>query len=70
MLEPDHPVQHFVRDADAGDAPVARLDLLSPDKAVEALTKYGGTVLKTSLSKEAEKELQKRLHGDSSDPAA
>jgi Protein of unknown function (DUF1269) len=46
------------------------VEKVSPDKAVEALTKYGGTVLKTSLSKEAEKELQKQLHGDSSDPAA
>src|SRR6516225_7993569 len=31
--------------------------------AVEAMSKYGGTVLKTSLSKEDEKELQEALHG-------
>ena len=31
--------------------------------AVEALSKYGGTVLKTSLSKEGERELQEALHG-------
>jgi uncharacterized membrane protein len=35
----------------------------TPDKAIEALSKYGGTVLKSSLSKEAEKELQNALHG-------
>jgi uncharacterized membrane protein len=34
-----------------------------PDKAVEALSKYGGTVLKTSLSREGERELQEALHG-------
>ena len=33
------------------------------DKAVEAMSKYRGTVLKTSLSKEDEKELQDALHG-------
>jgi len=39
------------------------VEKVTPDKAVEALSKYGGTVLKTSLSKEAEKELQEELHG-------
>ena len=34
------------------------------DKAMDALSKYGGTVLKTSLSKEAEKQLQDALHGE------
>jgi uncharacterized membrane protein len=33
------------------------------DKAVEALSRFGGTVLKSSLSKEAEAELQDSLHG-------
>ena len=28
-----------------------------------AMSKYGGTVLKTSLSKEGEQELQEALHG-------
>jgi uncharacterized membrane protein len=36
----------------------------TPDKAVEALSRYGGTVLKSSLSKEAEAELQEALHGE------
>ena len=36
----------------------------TPDKAVEALSRFGGTVLKSSLSKEAEAELQTALHGD------
>ena len=39
------------------------LEKVTPDKAVEAMSKYGGTVLKTSLSKESEKELQEALHG-------
>ena len=36
---------------------------VTPDKAVAALSKYGGTVLKTSLSDEATAELQQELHG-------
>jgi uncharacterized membrane protein len=40
------------------------LEKVTPDKAVDAMSKYGGTVLKTSLSKENEKELQDALHGD------
>jgi len=39
------------------------VEKVTPDKAIEAMSKYGGTVLKTSLSKEAEKELQEELHG-------
>ena len=39
------------------------VEKVTPDKAVEALSKYGGTVLKTSLSKEGEAELQAELHG-------
>jgi uncharacterized membrane protein len=35
----------------------------TPDKAVEAMSRFGGTVLKSSLSKEAEAELQEALHG-------
>ena len=39
------------------------VEKVTPDKAVEGLRKYGGTVLKSSLSKEAEEELQEELHG-------
>jgi|SRR6266702_2597151 len=39
------------------------VEKVTPDKAVEAMSKYGGTVLKTSLSKEGEQELQEALHG-------
>jgi len=39
------------------------VEKVTPDKAVEAMSKFGGTVLKTSLSKEGEKELQEALHG-------
>ena len=45
------------------------LEKVTPDKAVEALSKYGGTVLKSSLSKETEAELQEALHGTESVPA-
>jgi uncharacterized membrane protein len=40
------------------------VEQVTPDKAVEALSRYGGTVLKTSLSAEAEKELQEALHAE------
>ena len=40
------------------------VEKVTPDKAVEALSRYGGTVLKTSLSKEGEAELQRELHGE------
>jgi uncharacterized membrane protein len=39
------------------------LEKVTPDKAVEAMSKYGGTVLKTSLSNQDEQELQDALHG-------
>jgi uncharacterized membrane protein len=39
------------------------LEKVTPDKAVEAMSRYGGTVLKTSLSKQDERELQEALHG-------
>ncbi|HXJ64056.1 MAG TPA: DUF1269 domain-containing protein [Actinomycetota bacterium] len=39
------------------------VEKVTPDKAVEALSKFGGTVLKSSLSKETERELQEALHG-------
>jgi uncharacterized membrane protein len=40
------------------------VEKVTPDKAVEALSRYGGTVLKTSLSAQAEKELQDALHAE------
>jgi uncharacterized membrane protein len=40
------------------------VEKVTPDKAVDALSEFGGTVLKSSLSKEAEHELQDALHGD------
>jgi uncharacterized membrane protein len=39
------------------------VEKVTPDKAVEALSRYGGTVLKSSLSKETEAQLQEALHG-------
>ena len=37
---------------------------ITPDKFIEALHPYGGTVLKTSLPRDAEQELMRALHGD------
>ena len=39
------------------------VEKVTPDKAIAALSKYGGTVLKTSLSEEDTKKLQEELHG-------
>jgi uncharacterized membrane protein len=39
------------------------VEKVTPDKAIDALGKYGGTVLKSSLTKEAEEQLQEELHG-------
>lgn len=41
------------------------VEKVTPDKAVERLQPFGGTVLKSSLSKEGERELQESLHGQS-----
>jgi uncharacterized membrane protein len=42
------------------------IEKVTPDKAVEALSKFGGTVLKSSLSNETQQELQEALHGEGS----
>jgi uncharacterized membrane protein len=42
----------------------------TPDRAVEALSKYGGTVLKSSLTREAEQALQHELHGSAAQQPA
>jgi uncharacterized membrane protein len=39
------------------------LENVTPDKAVDGVKKYGGTVLTSSLSVKAESELQEALHG-------
>jgi uncharacterized membrane protein len=39
------------------------IEKVTPDKAVEAMSQFGGTVLKSSLSKETEQDLQDALHG-------
>jgi uncharacterized membrane protein len=46
------------------------VEKVTPDKAVEGLSHYGGTVLKSSLSKKAEQELQEALHGSPEVPSA
>jgi len=44
------------------------VEKVTPDKAVDALGRYGGTVLESSLSKGAEQELQDALHGTPATP--
>jgi uncharacterized membrane protein len=47
------------------------IEKATPDKAVAAMSKFGGTVLKTSLSQEAEEKLQSALHGtENKEPVA
>ena len=41
------------------------VEKVTPDKATEALSQFGGTVLKSSLSQEGEADLQEALHGTS-----
>ena len=43
------------------------VEQVTADKAVEGLARYGGTVLKSSLPKETEAELQEALHGGAAD---
>ena len=40
------------------------VEKVTPDKAIEGLREFGGTVLKSSLSNEAQAELQSALHGE------
>src|SRR5215210_4569046 len=40
------------------------VEKVTPDKAIDGLSRFGGTVLKSSLSKDAERELQNALHGE------
>jgi len=40
------------------------VEKVTPDKAIAALSKFGGTVLKTSLSRDTEAALQEALHGE------
>lgn len=40
------------------------VEKMTGDKAIAALAKFGGTVIKTSLSREAEEEIQAALHGN------
>ena len=42
------------------------VDKVTPDKAIDALSKYGGKVLKSSLSTDAEQKLQEALAGGGS----
>jgi uncharacterized membrane protein len=46
------------------------VDKVTPDKAVEAMSRFGGTVLKSSMSKEQEAELQTALHGEQAPASA
>ena len=59
-------VQELVQPGTSALLVIARK--VTPDRFVEALQPYGGTVLKTSLPHDAEQQLMKALHGD--DPTA
>jgi uncharacterized membrane protein len=61
----DHDFQDQVRDLlkPGTSALFLMVDKVAPDKVVDALSHYGGTVLKSSLSQEGEKELRDALHG-------
>lgn len=63
----DSGFQAQVRDMLAPDTSALFLvvDKVTPDRAIEALGRYGGTVLKSSMSKEQEAELQDALQGAS-----
>jgi uncharacterized membrane protein len=39
-------------------------DMTTAEQALGALAPSGGTVIKTSLSKDVEEELQRELHGE------
>jgi uncharacterized membrane protein len=39
------------------------VEKVTPDKVLEALARYGGTVLKTSLPRDLEQQIQEALHG-------
>lgn len=45
------------------------VEKMTTDRVIEALSKFGGTVLRSSLSHKAEQELQRALHA-TSDSAA
>jgi uncharacterized membrane protein len=44
------------------------VEKVTPDKAIDALKQFGGTVLKTSLSEDTEKQLQAELSGSTQEP--
>ncbi len=66
--EIDKGFQDQIRDAltPGSSALFLIVEQMTTDKATEGLSKFGGTVIKTSLSKEAEAELQEALHGSDS----
>ncbi|HEX5139750.1 MAG TPA: DUF1269 domain-containing protein [Dehalococcoidia bacterium] len=45
---------------------VMLIDRATPDKAIDGLSRFGGTVMQTSLSRDAEQKLQEALKGQHS----
>jgi uncharacterized membrane protein len=41
------------------------VEKVTPDKAIESISKFGGTVIRSSFSKETERKIQEALHGKS-----
>jgi uncharacterized membrane protein len=68
----DEEFQNSVRElvAPGSSALFLIVEKVTPDKVEEALRRYGGTVLKTSFSKEAEAQLREALHGQTAAPAS
>lgn len=61
-----YPDESTADEAAAGARRLAKdlmLEKVTPDKAVDAMSRYRATVLKTSLSQADEQELQEALHG-------
>jgi uncharacterized membrane protein len=65
----DKQFQEQVRDAvkPGTSALFMIVEQMTTDKALEALSKFGGTVIKTSLSAEQEAEIQAALHGETAE---
>jgi uncharacterized membrane protein len=59
--EGDRLAQDLIIEPDA--VAVIVREKVTPDKAIEGLSPFGGTVLKSSLSKDVEHDVQEALHG-------
>ena len=56
--------QAFLAEIDKSNRHLNAYVVVTADKALDALSKFGGTVLKTSLSDDATKQINEELHGE------